>query len=137
LEAQLHQQVCDYLRMQYPGIIFHSDFGSGIKLTMGQAAKQKRLQSGRSWPDLQIVEPRHGAHGMFVELKREGTRIYLKNGNVTADKHIQEQLGLLAELRFRGYHAVMCSGFDEARVAIDRYLNYKAPNPTTQAQTEG
>lgn len=45
-EAELQIQVADYLRLQYPDALFHSDFGSGIKLTIGQAAKQKRQNSG-------------------------------------------------------------------------------------------
>ena len=60
-ELELHAQVADYIRLQYPSVIFHSDFGSGIKLTMGQAIKQKRLNGGRrSWPDMFIAQPMAG-----------------------------------------------------------------------------
>lgn len=57
-EAVLQIQVADYLRLQYPDVMFHSDFGSGIKLTPGQAVKQKRQNGGRrAWPDMMIAEP--------------------------------------------------------------------------------
>lgn len=57
-ELELQAQVADYIRLQYPDVIFHSDFGSGIKLTMGQAIKQKRLNGGRrAWPDMFLAEP--------------------------------------------------------------------------------
>lgn len=57
-ETNLQIQVADYLRLQYPDVMFHSDFGSGIKLTIGQAAKQKRQNGGRrAWPDMFIAEP--------------------------------------------------------------------------------
>jgi hypothetical protein len=57
-ESDLQIMVADYLRLQYPDVLFHSDFGSGIKLTIGQAAKQKRQNGGRrSWPDMFIAEP--------------------------------------------------------------------------------
>ena len=66
------------------------DFGSGIKLTMGQAVKQKRQNGGRrAWPDMFIAEPmprcvdgswNHEYNGLFIELKKEGTRIKKKNG---------------------------------------------------------
>lgn len=57
-EADLQVQIADYLRLQYPNVMFHSDFGSGIKLTMGQAIKQKRQNGGRrAWPDMFIAEP--------------------------------------------------------------------------------
>jgi hypothetical protein len=36
-ESQLQLNVCDYLRMQYPGVIFRSDVAAGLKLSMSQA----------------------------------------------------------------------------------------------------
>lgn len=142
-EAELQTQVADYLRLQYPGVLFHSDFGSGIKLTMGQAIKQKRQNGGRkSWPDMFIAEPKevartefedkeksiafsfgHCRYGLFIELKRQGTRIYKKDGTLTANEHIQEQAKMLEELRKRGYKAEFACGFDEAKRIIDEYLS--------------
>ena len=56
-ESDLQIQVADYLRLQYPDVLFHSDFGSGVKLTPGQAIRQKRQNGGkRAWPDLEIAE---------------------------------------------------------------------------------
>ena len=129
-ELELQTMVADYLRLQYPNVLFHSDFGSGIKLTMGQAAKQKRLQGGRrAWPDMFIAEPRsvrrgedkYYYDGLFVELKRDGTRLVKKNGE-PANDHIKEQLDLLAELSLRGYAACFAVGFDDAKKIIDEYL---------------
>ena len=130
-EAVLQQQVADYLRLQYPNVLFHSDFGSGIKLTMGQAVKQKRQNGGRrAWPDMFIAEPmprcvdgswNHEYNGLFIELKKEGTRIKKKNGE-WASKHIDEQAEVLERLEFRGYRAVFAVGFDEAKEIIDEYL---------------
>lgn len=133
-EIDLQQQVADYIRLQYPNVIFHSDFGSGIKLTMGQAIKQKRLNGGRrSWPDMFIAETIIGKivhsdgsydaySGLFVELKREGTRIYKKDGKLVADEHIREQFDMLHDLRARGYAAEFACGFDEAKKLIDDYM---------------
>lgn len=131
-ELELQAQVADYIRLQYPNVIFHSDFGSGIKLTMGQAIKQKRLNGGRrAWPDIFIaetvvVERKEGAYevlsGLFVELKREGTRIFKKDGKLVADEHIREQFDMLHDLRARGYAAEFACGFDEAKKLIDDYM---------------
>lgn len=133
-EIDLQQQVADYIRLQYPNAIFHSDFGSGIKLTMGQAIKQKRLNGGRrSWPDMFIAETiiskivhSDGSYdaysGLFVELKREGTRIFKKDGKLVADEHIREQFDMLSDLRARGYAAEFACGFDEAKKLIDDYM---------------
>lgn len=122
-EADLQVQVADYLRLQYPNVMFHSDFGSGIKLTMGQAIKQKRQNGGRrAWPDMVLAEPRGEHHGAYIELKRPGTRIYKKDGTLVADKHIREQFDALEQLRKRGYMAEFACGFDEAKKIIDGYL---------------
>ena len=140
-ELELQAQVADYLRLQYPNVLFHSDFGSGIKLTPGQAMRQKRLQGGRrSWPDMFIAEPMarkidlskdspfdkaaklvmHA--GLFIELKKAGTRIYRKDGRLVSDAHIREQYDMLEQLRQRGYMAEFACGFDEAKKIIDEYL---------------
>ena len=130
-ELELQAQVADYLRLQYPHVLFHSDFGSGIKLTPGQAMRQKRLQGGRrSWPDMFIAKPtcyeNCGAdiwtHGLFIELKRQGTKIYRKDGRLVSDAHIREQFDMLEQLRQRGYMAEFACGFDEAKKIIDEYL---------------
>ena len=122
-EAELQVQVADYLRLQCPSVMFHSDFGSGIKLTMGQAIKQKRQNGGRrAWPDMALAEPRGKYHGAYIELKKAGTRIFKKDGTLVADKHIREQFDTLEALRQRGYKAEFACGFDEAKKLIDEYL---------------
>lgn len=122
-ELELQAQVADYIRLQYPAVIFHSDFGSGIKLTMGQAIKQKRLNGGRrAWPDMVLAEPRGDYHALFIELKREGTRIFKKDGKLVADEHIREQFDMLHDLRRKGYAAEFACGFDEAKKLIDDYM---------------
>lgn len=130
-EAELQMQVADYIRLQYPDVVFHSDFGSGIKLTMGQAVKQKRQNGGRrAWPDMFIAEPEQRCvdgkwdyvwHGLFIELKKEGTRLKKKDGK-WASEHIKEQYELMDKLNFRGYAVSFAIGFDEAKKVIDDYL---------------
>ena len=123
-EAELQTQVADYIRLRYPEALFHSDFGSGIKLTMGQAMKQKRQNGGRrAWPDMFIAEPKVKYHGLFIELKKEGTRLHKKDGTPASD-HIKEQAELLEKLKGLGYMAVFAVGFDEAKKVIDEYLGY-------------
>lgn len=128
-EAQLQVMVADYLRYQYPKVLFHSDYGSGVKLTMSQAVMQKRQNGGRrSWPDLFIAHPifdiRTGytRSGLFIELKREGTRIFKKDGQLVSDEHIREQFDLLCDLRRAGYEAKFACGFEEAKRIIDNYM---------------
>ena len=130
-EADLHLQICQYLRLKYPVVIFRTDFASGIKMTMGQAAKHRRLQSGRAWPDIFIANPVwHGDAkaecptfwGLFIELKREGTSVYLKNGELTANPHIREQAEMLDQLEALGYCAKFAVGYEATIGLIDWYL---------------
>ena len=130
-ELDIQIQVADYLRLRYPNVLFHSDYGSGIRLTPGQAVKQKRLQGGRrSWPDMFIAEamPKMGYkgvmiwYGLFLEIKRPDVKIRKKNGDLVANEHIREQAALLDELHRRGYMAEFACGFDEAKKIIDEYL---------------
>lgn len=138
-EAQLQVAVADYIRLRYPNVLFHSDFGSGIKLTKGQAVKQKRQNGGRrGWPDMFIAEPTgyyrtqmdevlhiiSYHNGLFLELKKEGTRIKKKDGSWATD-HIAEQAETLQALQDRGYEAYFAVGFDEAKEIIDDYLGGK------------
>ena len=121
-EAHLQTAVASYLRLQYPDVLFHSDFGSGIKMTKGQAIKQKRQNGGlRGWPDMFIAQPTSLCHGLFIELKREGTRLLKKNDD-WATPHIAEQAEILEKLRDLGYAAEFAVGFDEAKTIIDGYL---------------
>lgn len=124
-EAELQKQVAIYIRMQYPDVIFHSDFGSGAKLSPWQARMQ-RIQNGgrRAWPDMMIAEPMGNYHGLFIELKREGARLKKQNGE-WASSHIAEQNIMLSELSNKGYKAEFAIGFEQALDLIDDYLGEK------------
>ena len=131
-ESELQVAVADYIRLRYPNVLFHSDFGSGIKLTKGQAIKQKRQNGGRrGWPDMFIAEPRvwqlyyhWDYYGLFLELKKEGTRLRKKDGS-WATAHIAEQAEILQTLQHKGYKARFAVGFEEAKKIIDEYLGGK------------
>lgn len=127
-ESDLQIAVADYLRLKYPNVMFHSDFGSGIKMTKGQAIKQKRQNGGRrGWPDMFIANRRYDLencveyHGLFLELKKDGTRLHKKDGSWATD-HIAEQAETLQALQDRGYEAYFAVGFENAKRIIDDYL---------------
>ena len=121
-EQDLQTWVGDYLRTQYPWVLWHADFGSGTKLTPGQAMRQKRQNGGiRGYPDLFIIERTAEYAGLFIELKRDGVRLKKKNGE-WATTHIAEQAEMLEKLNRRGFKATFAVGFDEAKEIIDNYL---------------
>jgi len=128
LEKELHQNIVDYIRLQYPEAIFRTDFAAGIKMTKRQAEIHRKLQKGPGYPDLFIAEPRSGFHGLFLELKRENTRIFKQDGTYVKDPHIREQANVLYNLSCRGYLATWGVGFDHAREVIDTYMELPKPN---------
>lgn len=120
-ESDLQIAVATYLRNKYPDLIFHSDFGSGIKMTMGQAVKNSKQQSGHKWLDLFIAHPNNGYSGMMIELKKSGTRLKKLNGE-WANDHIKEQNETIGMLILRGYFACFAVGYTEAINRIEEYL---------------
>jgi len=74
------------------------------------AVKMKAEGVTAGIPDFMLTIPVAPYHGLFIELKARGGRL------------TDTQRAHLERLRDRGYHAVCCVGFDEARIAIERYL---------------
>lgn len=127
-EESIQKQVCSYLRLQYPHVIFRSDYASGMHLSIYQARNHASMQSCKGWPDLFIYHPSASGKyaGLALELKKPGTTVYLKNGprkgRLTGDLHIQEQAATLQALRNAGYYSDFAVGFDEAVKIIDSYM---------------
>ena len=123
-EYAIHKAVCDYLRLRYPCLLFNSDM-SGLNLSQAQAGQAKMLRSDRGYPDLVLYEPRGRFYGLFLELKKEGTTIVKKNGEMVADEHIREQAKIIMRLNAIGYKARFAIGLDDALQAIDDYMKIK------------
>lgn len=127
-EAQVQESVANYISIRYgKDVIFHSDFGSGVKLSFTQAKRQRRQNGGRrGFPDLQICEPIDVWHGFFLEIKKEGIRIVKRNNELVADQHIREQASMIEQLRAKGYWADFGIGYDDCIRKIDAYMEGKA-----------
>ena len=139
-EHQLYELIAQYMQIQYPDVIYRFDLAADLKLTAGQARKHKMLHPKRGYPDLFIAEPIITSYrdengmikltqtknysGIFIELKKKGTRLKKKNGEWASD-HIAEQAEMLERLEFRGYRAMFAVGFDEAKKIIDLYFKGK------------
>ena len=80
--------------------------------TGGQAWITRNSQMGcRSGvPDLMLPIPMHGYHGLFIEMKKPGGRL---EGN---------QKRWLLALTDLGYLAICCRGWEEARYALQGYM---------------
>jgi hypothetical protein len=96
---------------------------SGMRVSIGMAKKMKSLRSSNGIPDLIILEPVAGFHGLLIELKIDDEIVIRRDGKLTADKHIQEQSMMIMRLRDRGFCAYFCKGTDAAVNLIEKYMS--------------
>jgi hypothetical protein len=121
-EENLQLDVSRYIQTVYPNVIFTSE-SSGVRLNMGQAKKLKAMRSENcKLPDLIILEPRGQYHGLLLELKRDGEKIFTADGKPYAG-HIYEQWKTLNRLTEKQFFATFVVGFDQAKQIIDNYMN--------------
>ena len=121
-ELQEQEMLCNYIDVNYPEILPISTL-NGFKLPMGLAMKAARINKKRGIPDLIILEPKGDYHGLIIELKRTGEKIYKQNGELYENDHLKEQDKILEHLRSRMYYAQFCIGFEEARDVLNKYMN--------------
>jgi hypothetical protein len=120
-EEQIAIAITNHYLVTAPDILMHHDFGSGTKLSISQAKRQKALNPRRGHPDIVIYEPRGEYVGLAIELKKDGVKLTKKNG-LPASDHIKEQDEYLEALRERGWRCFFCVGYNDAIATIDEYL---------------
>jgi hypothetical protein len=121
-EYELQKQICKYINLKYPNILFSSDTIANLGLTPAQQGRNKAIQKeGFHCPDVIIFEPRGIYHGLFIELKV--TTPYKKDGTLRKKEHLENQYRTILDLRKRGYCANFATGFDEAVEQLENYLN--------------
>ena len=121
-EKRLHIAICNYIKETYPNVLFTSE-SSGIRVPMSQARELKKMRSCAGLPDLMILEPRKSYYGLFLEIKKLGTDVFKKNGDIRSDAHLKEQEEILFQLQQKGYFAQFVIGYEEAKSIIDFYLS--------------
>lgn len=120
-EYELQKQVCTYLKMQYPHVMFLSDTVANLSLTMMQATRNKAIQKpGFKCPDLIILHPNKKHKGLFLELKTRSP--YQKNGKLYKSEHLEGQQLTMDRLNNIGYFATFSTGFEHSKDFIDRYM---------------
>src|SRR5688572_10185738 len=89
-EYELQKQVCKWLQLQYPDVLFMTDSIAAVKLTLPQAARNKAVQKPNfKCPDLIIFEPNKDFKGLFIELKINSP--YTKHGLLKKCDHLKAQ----------------------------------------------
>jgi hypothetical protein len=120
-EYQIYRNIAYYMRLKYPEVLYHFD-PTGLNLSKTQSGQLKAIQGGRGYPDLFIIEPRNGYHGLFIEIKAEGNNPIRKDGTVREGCYEYDQILFLDALNKKGFQAVMAVGFDACMKVIDQYL---------------
>lgn len=122
-ELQLYEQVAQYLNLKYPHVVYHFDL-SGLWTPSHKLRNLYGRLNARAWPDLFIAQSdSRGNNGLFLELKKEGSKVYLKDGEtLIANLHVREQAAMLISLERLGYAASFAVGYDETISLIDWYL---------------
>jgi hypothetical protein len=120
LEKTFHQEICNFMDIKYPHVIYSVD-PAGIRLSVGLASEVKRKRC-KNWKtlDMPIYFPNKKYHGLFLELKKEIP--YLNNGNLSADKTIQEQQKTIEEFLRIGYFATFVWTLQQAKNYINEYM---------------
>lgn len=123
-EDDEQELVVKFINYKYKDWIYQVNWLSGCKLPIGLAVKAKRKGHQKSIPDIMIFEPRGDYHGLFIELKRKGSKTLKRNGEVVSP-HLAEQLKTLSRLHDKGYAAVLSCGYHEAVDYIAAYAELK------------
>jgi hypothetical protein len=120
-EESVHVAIAAYIRAQYPNVLFTSE-SSGIRVPMHLAVMMKKQRSTHKQPDMIVLQPKGIFHGLILEIKKDHSEVFLKDGSISKKAHIQEQNNTLVMLRELGYCAMFACGFDDAKNKIDGYM---------------
>ena len=107
-------RVCNHLNEHYSDVLFWAT-PNGASLS-GRGKAMNKLKAEGFLPgvsDLIIFEPRGGYSCLFLEMKKSD------GGNGASEN----QLWFIREVKKRGAFGIVCNGADEAKQAIDDYLN--------------
>ena len=102
--------LADYLRLQYPRVIFCAQL-AGLNVGARGMILAKRLGYLPGMPDVVIFAARGGAHGLVIEMKKRA-----------GGKLSPNQVAVLTAMAAEGYSCHVANGFDEAKSIVDQYL---------------
>ena len=121
-EWQEQLAFCKWLKMQYPQVRFRSDIQSAGKLSPAMQNIKLILDPFRGFPDITIYLKRGRFCGLMIEMKRENSGLYLKDGSLSNSKHVQEQGKMHEFLRDNAWKVEFAEGMDGAKIKFEEYL---------------
>lgn len=125
LEHEEQTAFVQYLELAYPSVKFFAVPNGGLRpfkvndrgQRYSQVAKKLKAMGVRPGvPDLMVIEPRAGYHGVFIEFKR------IKGGRLDSDQILWKEF-----IIGKGYYYFVAEGADMARTLFDKYMNDDLP----------
>lgn len=116
-EEHLQVAVADYLRLQYPKILF-AHIANERQTTPQRGAKLKRMGVKAGMPDLLIFEQTSEFTCQALTIN-SGLAIELK---IKPNKPSKEQIEVLEAFDNRGWTTEVCYSFEHAKEVIDNYF---------------
>lgn len=117
----MQNQICKYLAIQYPGVEYRTDKDG--QYAKGGALWDKKRQSGKKgFPDVIIAKPNAKYGGLVIELKKEGIKVFKRDGTLRTDEHLSDQAWWLEWFKSLGCYSTFAVGFNEAKQIIDDYM---------------
>jgi hypothetical protein len=109
-EYLIQREFVKYIKLKWRNSILYCASAGGLHTSYMQAAKMKAAGYVKGYPDMTILEPAGGYHGLFIEIKAE-------EGSPT-----KEQRAWAQKLNARGYKAVIAKGLEECIDELENYL---------------
>jgi|1_EtaG_2_1085319.scaffolds.fasta_scaffold13694_5 hypothetical protein len=119
-EDLLQNAVVNYAEMQHQAIAIPCNT-EGKKTTF---VRWLYLVIGGRKGTLDLFFPyaRGGFHGLFIELKKDGVKIFKKDGSMRSNEHLERQHKTIQAHRKNGYKAEFAIGFEESKDILDNYF---------------
>lgn len=86
------------------------------------ATDLKRTRSRHKQLDLVILKPSGEFHGLILEIKKDRSEVYRKDGTFKKSDHVDEQNDSIKHLGSLGYKAEYAFGFEHGVSIVDTYL---------------
>ena len=110
-EYEIQTKLVRYIRLKYPDLLMAVSPAAGFKVSRGVAMKMIAMGYQKGTPDIIILEPRQGYHGLCLELKAEK--------GILSD----EQKLYLQKLALKGYDVLTVYSLEEAIDTLNWYLD--------------
>lgn len=128
-ESKLQTTICMWLKKEYPGLIFFSDFAAGLYLPSEymRGLRSKQACEGK-YCDLTILRAVGGYNGLTLELKVLQSDLFLVDGKTLGSNHVREQYDMILRLRKEGYASDFAVGEADIKHKIKSYLSGEFEN---------